>query len=429
MSIKRNISFSLKGKSKDGVPQTESLQIRMRVVYNGVRVDFNSGHNIDADKWDKRRQQVKNGCTNKAHESSAEINEHLHMMCDKVEKIFADYEYQQKVPTAEQLKEAFNRPEEKEPKKKVKKASKKMNIWQLINQFQKDCGKMNNWTEATYEKFHAMENHLRDFKENLTLDYLNEDGLNDYVYFLQDTLKMRNSTIGKQLGYLKWFLRWATKKGFAVNTDYLTFKPKLKTTQKKVIFLTPDEIEKLRKCQIPATLSHLERVRDVFLFCCFTGLRYSDANNLRRSDVKEDTIEVTTIKTADSLTIELNDQSKAILEKYKDADFEDDKALPVISNQRMNDYIKELGQLAGIDEPIRETYYKGNERIDKVSPKYKLLGTHTGRRTFICTALSLGIPVNVVMKWTGHSDYKAMKPYVDVIDDIKAKSMKKFNSI
>lgn len=203
----------------------------------------------------------------------------------------------------------------------------------------------------------------------------------------------------------------------------------LKSSNFQVIFLTPDEIEKLRRCQIPATLSHLERVRDVFLFCCFTGLRYSDANNLRRSDVKEDTIEVTTIKTADSLTIELNYQSKAILEKYKDADFEDDKALPVISNQRMNDYIKELGQLAGIDEPIRETYYKGNERIDKVSPKYKLLGTHTGRRTFICTALSLGIPVNVVMKWTGHSDYKAMKPYVDIIDDIKAKSMKKFNSI
>lgn len=57
MSIKRNISFSLKGKSRDGVPQTESLQIRMRVVYNGLRVDFNSGHNIDADKWDKRQQR------------------------------------------------------------------------------------------------------------------------------------------------------------------------------------------------------------------------------------------------------------------------------------------------------------------------------------------------------------------------------------
>lgn len=201
---------------------------------------------------------------------------------------------------------------------------------------------------------------------------------------------MRNSTIGKQMGYLKWFLRWAMKKGFHTNLDFQTFKPKLKSTQKKVIYLTSEEIDKLRKCQIPAGLSHLERVRDVFLFCCFTGLRYSDAYNLKRSDVKDGYIEVTTIKTADSLVIELNNQSKAILDKYKDAELEGDRALPVVSNQRMNDYVKELGKLAGIDEPVRETYYKGNERIDKVSPKYQLLGTHAGRRMFICNALSLG---------------------------------------
>lgn len=82
-----------------------------------------------------------------------------------------------------------------------------------------------------------------------------------------------------------------------------------------------------------------------------------------------------------------------------------------ISNQKMNTYIKELGKLAGINTPIRITQYRGNERIDNVYPKYELLCTHTGRKTFICKALSLGIAPNVVMKWTGHSDYNAMKPY------------------
>lgn len=91
--------------------------------------------------------------------------------------------------------------------------------------------------------------------------------------------------------------------------------------------------------------------------------------------------------------------------------------------------LKELAELAGIDEPIRETYYKGNKRIDEVTPKYALLGTHAGRRTFICNALSLGIPAQVVMKWTGHSDYKAMKPYIDIADDIKANAMSKFNQL
>ena len=109
--------------------------------------------------------------------------------------------------------------------------------------------------------------------------------------------------------------------------------------------------------------------------------------------------------------------------------FENHMALPVISNQKMNDYLKELGELAEINEPVRETYYKGNERIDEVTPKYALLSTHAGRRTFICNALALGIPAQVVMKWTGHSDYKAMKPYIDIADDIKANAMNKFNQL
>ena len=233
----------------------------------------------------------------------------------------------------------------------------------------------------------------------------------------------------KQLGFLKWFLRWSTTKGFNTSTAFLSFKPKLKSTTKKIIFLTNDELNKLQNYKIPEAKQYLERVRDVFLFQCFTGLRYSDVYNLKRSDIKPDSIEVTTIKTADSLVIEFNDHSKSIIEKYKNIHFENDKALPVISNQKMNDYLKELAELAGIDEPIRESFYKGNERIDTVSPKYALLGTHAGRRTFICNALALGIPPHVVMKWTGHSDYKAMKPYIDIADNIKASAMNKFNQL
>lgn len=267
------------------------------------------------------------------------------------------------------------------------------------------------------------------FRDGLTFDFFDEKGLNDYVTYLRDVKEMRNSTIGKQLSFLKWFLRWAFKKGVHRNNAYDSYKPKLKSTQKKIIFLTWEELNKLREFEIPAAKQALDRVRDVFLFQCFTGLRYSDVFNLRKSDIKGDHIEVTTVKTSDSLIIELNNHSKAILDKYKDVAFEHDKVLPVITNQKMNDYLKELAEMAGIDEPVRQTYYKGNERIDDVTPKYALLGTHAGRRTFICNALALGIPPQVVMKWTGHSDYKAMKPYIDIADDIKANAMSKFNQL
>ena len=430
MNIKRNIIFTLESRKKDGVLITENVPIRMRVNFASKRIEFTTGYRIDAAKWDADKQRVKNGCSNKLKQSASEINASLLEYYTEIQSIFKRFEVEDVMPTPEQIKEVFNalrKPVSEEPK--PKKEALPCDFFQVFDDFVEDCGRQNNWTDSTFEKFAAVKNHLTNFREGLTFEFFDERGLNDYVGYLRDVKEMRNTTIGKQLSFLKWFLRWAFKKGMHQNNAYDSYKPKLKSTQKKIIFLTWDELNRLREFKIPFNKQALERVRDVFLFQCFTGLRYSDVFNLRRSDIKGDHIEVTTVKTSDSLIIELNNHSKAILDKYKDVAFEDDKVLPVITNQKMNDYLKELAELAGIDEPIRQTYYKGNERIDDVTPKYALLGTHAGRRTFICNALALGIPPQVVMKWTGHSDYKAMKPYIDIADDIKANAMSKFNQL
>ena len=428
MNIKRNIIFTLESRKKDGVLIVENVPIRMRVNFASKRIEFTTGYRIDAEKWDTDKQRVRNGCTNKLKQSASEINDSLLGYYTEVQEIFKKFEVEEIMPTPEQIKEAFNalhKPiEEVKPRKSTPNA-----FYKVFDEFVRDCGRQNDWTDSTYEKFAAVKNHLMNFRDGLTFDFFDEKGLNDYVTYLRDVKEMRNSTIGKQLSFLKWFLRWAFKKGLHQNNAYDSYKPKLKSTQKKIIFLTWEELSKLREFEIPAAKQALDRVRDVFLFQCFTGLRYSDVFNLRRSDIKGDHIEVTTVKTSDSLIIELNNHSKAILDKYKDVAFEDDKVLPVITNQKMNDYLKELAELVGIDEPVRQTYYRGNERIDEVTPKYALLGTHAGRRTFICNALALGIPPQVVMKWTGHSDYKAMKPYIDIADDIKANAMSKFNQL
>ena len=428
MNIKRNIIFTLESRKKDGVLIVENVPIRMRVNFASKRIEFTTGYRIDAEKWDTDKQRVRNGCTNKLKQSASEINASLLGYYTEVQEIFKKFEVEEIMPTPEQIKKAFNalhKPiEEVKPRKSTPNA-----FYKVFDEFVRDCGRQNDWTDSTYEKFAAVKNHLMNFRDGLTFDFFDEKGLNDYVTYLREVREIRNSTIGKQLSFLKWFLRWAFKKGLHQNNAYDSYKPKLKSTQKKIIFLTWEELNKLREFEIPAAKQALDRVRDVFLFQCFTGLRYSDVFNLRRSDIKGDHIEVTTVKTSDSLIIELNNHSKAILDKYKDVAFEDDKVLPVITNQKMNDYLKELAELAGIDEPVRQTYYRGNERIDEVTPKYALLGTHAGRRTFICNALALGIPPQVVMKWTGHSDYKAMKPYIDIADDIKANAMSKFNQL
>ena len=404
MNIKRNIIFTFESRKKDGVPIVENVPIRMRVNFASQRIEFTTGYRIDVAKWDVDKQRVKNGCTNKLKQSASEINVALLGYYTELQEIFKRFEVAEIVPSPAEVKEAFNNRYGQNEKIELASADTSnvpSNFYEAFDDFVRVCGRQNDWTHSTFEKFAAVKNHLKNFRSEPSFDFFDEEGLTEYVQYLREVREMRNSTIGKQLSFLKWFLRWSFKQGMHSNNAYDTFKPKLKDTQKKIIFLTWEELNRLREFKIPPTKQALERVRDVFLFQCFTGLRYSDVFNLRRSDIKGDHIEVTTVKTSDSLIIELNDHSKAILEKYKDVAFENDKALPVITNQKMNDYLKELAELAEINEPVRQTYYKGNERIDEVTPKYALLGTHAGRRTFICNALALGIPPQVVMKWTG----------------------------
>ena len=95
----------------------------------------------------------------------------------------------------------------------------------------------------------------------------------------------------------------------------------------------------------------------------------------------------------------------------------------------MNDYLKELGKMAGIDEPVRRVWWIRNERHEESVPKWQVLTTHCGRKTFVVSALSLDIASEVVMKWTGHKNHQTMKPYIAIADDVKRQQMPKFDTL
>jgi integrase len=139
-------------------------------------------------------------------------------------------------------------------------------------------------------------------------------------------------------------------------------------------------------------------------------------------------IDVVTKKTNDRLHIELNKYALSILARYKEVRFPRGLALPVVANATMNEHLHDAAEEAGIDEPVRIVQFCGNERIEQVVPKYAVLTTHAGRRTFIVNGLRLGIPAPVIMEWTGHSDFKAMKPYIKIVDAAKVENMAKFDS-
>ena len=482
MATKTDIKFRLKPRwfidheTGKKVIDDENSLITMRITYESMRLEYSTGIHINAACWDARKSYAIGGSFGK---SSDEINSgilHYKRSALRTIDLFNEKEV---TPTQQEFKDSFKmildskkttadskktstKTAKKQvddkgdtkrsvedrthsietfnnlsPSKKERKNNTTLTFWDVYHEYEAYASKLNDWAVKTRKKYETIRYNLKSFRDwrrkhglphfEVTFDYFDEDGFQSFVDYLREEKKYVNTTIRKDIVMLKVVIRWAYRKHYHDNDEFEAYKPALKSAPRKVVFFNKKELEKLEKLEIPSTKLYLVRTRDVFLFQCYTGIRYSDLANLRRCDVHDKFIEITTIKTIDSLRIELNTHSKAILKKYEPFKFDDGMALPVVSNQKMNKYLHELCELAGFDEPIRVTYYRGNERFDEIKPKYKLIGTHTGRRSFICNALSMGISPQVVMKWTGHNDYKAMKPYIDVCDEIKEEAMKKFD--
>lgn len=413
--IKRNCRFIV-DKEKDKIDG----RLRYQVRWDGKRVSFLVGYRVELKKWIPDAQRCKANTTHGENKIPAsEINNTLQFYESSLEEVFYKFEQEEKSPSKEELRDEYNK-----LTNRINDSKEYSNIQELFGLFINDQQEKKSWTQHTVKRITTVKNHLKLFDEKLTADKVNDDTMQ---LFINDQIKkgLKNSTIEKNYKTFKWMLRWANKKGYINTTINETFDTKFKkVTSNEIIYLTWDELIKLYEYDFSKN-KPLDKVRDSFCFCCFTGLRFSDVKNLTKDDVYKDHIEIVTQKTIDRLTIELNDFSRSILKKYKKS--KTNKALPVISNQKMNKYLKEIGEILKFNTPIKHTYFIGNKRVEEVQPKHKLLTTHCGRRTFVVNALRLGIPSEVIMRWTGHKDYKAMRPYIKIVDELKKEEMKKFN--
>lgn len=419
MFIKRSIKFNLhKRKASD----TTDLAIRMRVTISGERpFDFPLGRKIDLDQWDAEIERVTPGA-----KDAAEINRTIEEYKAQINEVFARYELiEKRVPNKEEVRMLFY---DMIGRKSIFEEE-YISVKSAFDEYINTVGKKNSWAEATLKKNNTVRKHFLSVIKDKPFQAITTELLQTFI----DTLLsqgLKNTTIHKDYQFVRFFLRWARKKKYYNGNADIEFKPKLKGTDgnhKEIIYLSLEELRQLQEYHIPDQKNYLKTTRDIFLFCCYTSLRYSDVRALRKSDIHGNAIHIVTQKTDDGLTIELNSKARAILDKYADAHLPNDAALPVISNQKYNMYLKELGELAGLDTPSRIVYYRGNKRYDEYYPKYALITSHCARRTFVVTALQLGIPVEVIIRWTGHSDYDAMKPYVAIVDELKRKEMNKFD--
>lgn len=440
--FKWTISF-IAEKEKD----RHDRKVVMRVNWDGNLVRKLIGYRVDCTptnskeiaekdwecRWDWNKQRCKPNTTHGQHKAAA-INKQIDEMEKKATSILEKYTIiEKRPPTEKEFREEFE----------GKRRNGKITFYSALDEFVKTGGTGKGWSQSVYNKFGALKDHLMKYNPKLTLNFNIDDANGLLQWYI--TNGYRNTTTTKNAALLKWFLRWAYGKGYyngKVHTSAWKVKLSGVGTSEEILFLEWEEVMQLwnfepydykpedDKDPLPAIgAATLKQVKDCFLFQCFTGLRYSDLKKVRRTDIKDGVINIVTQKTGDRLKIELNEFSRAILERYKHIPFKNDLALPVISNQKMNEYLKVLLKEAEINAPYSDVYYIGGERHEEIKKKWEIIGTHTGRRTFVVTSLSLGIDPLVVMKWTGHSDFKAMQPYIAIVDKKKKEGAGMFDKL
>ncbi len=265
-------------------------------------------------------------------------------------------------------------------------------------------------------------NHLKNFelakRLKITLEDANYGFLQSFYNYLISEIDLINVTASKHVTILKTLLSFARKHGFQVNQSYHDFN--IKSENLEVIALTENEFLAIYNIDLSGN-KRLAQVRDVFCFSCVTGLRYSDLAQLRREHIKGHEIHLTVTKTREIIKVPLNSYSIILLDRYR----LHLRPLPVISNQKLNVYIKELCQMVGIDEPVQIVRYKGAKRIENTYPKFELISAHTGRKTFATLSLEKGANAEEVMSMTGHRSYASFKRYVKITEERKKLVMRK----
>ena len=270
---------------------------------------------------------------------------------------------------------------------------------------------------STIRKYKQTKNHLKSFQEDTgyKINYSNINALfiDKFYPYLIEEKKFIDNTVNKTISFLKVFMNWAIERKLTKNTDFRSFK--IRYNKNEIIYLTENEL--LTLFELKLTNERLDRVRDVFCFQCFTGQRYSDVEKIDFSDINNGIWKFRAVKTGDVLEVPLNHYALSILAKYNDWK----SPLPIISNQKMNEYIKELCEIAKINTPVKVTKVVANKSVEKIQPKFKLIGTHTARRTFISLSLKNGMKPDYIMKVVGHSDYRMMKRYL-AIDNFEVRN-------
>ena len=384
----------------------KKTKIYIRVFYNGKRFKISTGESILPSHWNPNKQIVK-----KSYNASMELNNLLQSMKQEVNSLIRTEIALKKEIIPQKIKDSFNITFR--DKKKYE------SFFQIFDEFI-NSGK-SKFSETTIIHYKSTENKLKEFelfyKTKIDFDKMNLTFYDKFLHYLVNELSLKPNTVGFYIKTLKAFLNYANQRGYFDNTEYKKFK--VIREEVDIIYMTEKDLKKLNDCDLSWN-KKLEKIRDLFLLQCYTGLRFSDLKQLKPENTRNGKIKIETKKTHNKLSIPIISSAQAILDKYPDL------GNNKITNRQMNEDLKVIGKLAGINEMTVIQTHQNNQRIEKIVPKYKLITTHTGRRTFVTLSLEKGMRAETVMKITGHKDMRSFRRYIKLTEKVVEEEMKHF---
>lgn len=378
--------------------------IFMRITFNKAKTEFGIKENISPKLWNKELEKV-DGCAPEA----IKINMLLEQYKQRIQTIKYILEGEGVKVTALKIKE-----------KLLGKRENRKTVVKIFEEHNNDARALigKGFAADTVQRYETTLMHFMKFiknkynRDDMAFTELTPHMMTQFeMYFKTERNCSHNTTI-KYLKNFKKIVLIAIANGWIQKDPFASMK--FKKTPVETIYLTPKELKTLRYKKI--NITRLENVRDIFLFCCFTGMAFSDVKTLKKEHISTDNdgftwIHKNRMKTNQKSTILVLDVAKSIIAKYENHPQIQlsESVLPVPSNQKMNAYLKELADICEIKKPI---------------------STHVARHTFATTVtLENNIPLEVVSKMLGHSNTKMTQHYAKTTEALIKKNMSKIANL
>jgi site-specific recombinase XerD len=382
--------------------------IYLRITIDGKRKEITTKRHIEPEKWNTEAQKV-NGNT----EEAKSLNAYLKTLEQEV------YETQHLL-----LKDKTTVTTEGLKNKLLGIDNQKRYLVPIFEDHNKKIEALigDEFAQGTLERYKTSLKHTVDFLKwkynvsDIDVAEINHAFITEYEFYLRSVRKCNNNSAVKYVKNFGKIIRICLANGWLDKNPFANYKAKVKEVER--VFLSKEELAVV-ETKVFRTV-RLNQIRDIFLFSCYTGLAYADVKKLDKSQIAigidgEKWIYTNRQKTDTRSNIPLLPMAQAILDKYEN-DIEcinKGKLLPVLSNQKMNEYLKEIATLCEIEKEF--TY-------------------HTARHTFATTVtLTNGVPIESVSKMLGHKDLKTTQHYAKILDSKVSEDMKllreKFSNI